>query len=48
MAKKTGKRRAAIILLVVLAVLAAGPSAAMAKSYAPSYGDIPVDASWAE
>ena len=47
MAKKTGKRRVAIILLVVLAVFAAGPSAAMAKSYAPSF-DVPVDASWAE
>jgi len=47
MAKKMGKRRATIILLVVLAALAAGPSAAMAKSYAPG-GLVPADASWAE
>jgi hypothetical protein len=47
MAKKSGIRRGAIILLVALAVLVAGPSAAMAKSYAPS-NIVPVDASWAE
>jgi hypothetical protein len=49
MARKTGKRGSAIILLAVVVVLAAGSPAILVKAFGPAGSSLPtVDASWAE